>query len=68
MTLADENKIEAVWRLSTRMAPSQKNLEEIGRMRHEAGLGVCGGVRWSKSNMGSGRRAKASDHCNFDFE
>ena len=37
-------------------------------MRHEAGLGVCGGVRWSKSNMGSGRRAKASDHCKFDFE
>lgn len=29
MTLADENKIEAVWRLSTRMAPSQKNVEEI---------------------------------------
>ncbi|KAM5538261.1 hypothetical protein V8D89_008148 [Ganoderma adspersum] len=28
MTLADENKIEAVWRLSIRMAPSQKKVEK----------------------------------------
>lgn len=37
MTLADVNKMEAVWRLSTRMAPSQKKVEKRWGTKQDPG-------------------------------